>query len=129
MPGYDQIRTDVTLPQNESVTKAFTLEHTQAWKDSTEKVKKARYRRGRWVRRIGFGTLAIGFGAAGYYFNSKTSEYFDLYTNKQWDTSNNNSRPDYNVYWDNAEVNRKRRNAAYVAAGVCAAALGVSIRF
>jgi hypothetical protein len=128
LASYEPIRTNLTLPQNETVTKEYTLEHTKAWKDSTAAAKDARYRKIRWVRRIGFGSLAIGLGAAGIYFNDRANYYYDTYKHLQWDTSTN-ATPDYDSYWQWTEKSRNRRNAAYILSGLCATGFAISIRF
>jgi len=63
MPGYISIREPVSIFLDSNAVFNFTLEHTQAWKDSIAAAGAKKKKAFKWARRITFGVGALGAGA------------------------------------------------------------------
>jgi hypothetical protein len=124
LDNYSDIVETLQLSKGHSLNKHFVLEHTKDYLDSISAVKKARYRRFRWKRRIFFGALAAGFSGAGVYFNGRSSEYYDAYmANSGYDVEA------HGAAWKKVEDAYKQRNTMYIISGVFCIGLAVSIPF
>jgi hypothetical protein len=83
-----------------------------------------KYRHGRQVRRITFGVLAAGSGAAGILFQIRSAK---LYNDYKADRSYDIAQHDED--WQSVTNAEKKRNVFYALAGVFAAAFAISIPF
>ena len=98
----------------------FTLEPLKEYLEAKEN----RGEKFKWIRRIAFGSLAVGFGAAGLYYNNEVKIYYDKYNDYK---SLNTLVHDEN--WDKVEENKKTRNIMYSVSISCAALFVISIPF
>lgn len=134
---YEDLKRNITIVKNTTAEEVYSFRHTKPYRDSVAKYF-LRKNHSQNVRRIAFGVLAAGLGAAGYYFNWKAEknikEYNDIAAQyKKVTTGNVDIIPDlknrYNAAYKDADENITRRNWFYgfgigFLAGFC-----VSIRF
>ena len=122
LPGYASVSESIAIDKGSVVNRQYALLHSQAWLDSVAAIKLAKYKKGRWKRRIMFGLLAAGCGGVGAYFNQAAD-------NAHADYSNLNPGSDFDSQWKKVETDRTTRNVLYSVAGVFAAAFIISIPF
>lgn len=120
LKNYKEVIENIATLKNKTISKEFILAPFKEYVES----KKNRKKSFRLIRRIAFGSLAVGFSAAGMYYNNEVKIYYDKYNDYK---SYNTLVHDEN--WDKVEENKKTRNVMYSLSGCCAALFVISIPF
>ncbi|MBN1758193.1 MAG: PEGA domain-containing protein [Chitinispirillaceae bacterium] len=125
LDSYAPARAALDIENNKHHQREFTLERSQAWKDSVGLFQKQRfYRKWRWVRRVAFGTGAVLAGGLGMYYDAQTSDAYDKYME-----TTEYDRAVHNANWNATEEKARARNFWYGMAGVLGAGCLISIPF
>jgi hypothetical protein len=123
-PTYKDASDSISVLKGQLIEKQYTLTHTKAFLDSIAITEKAAHLKWRWVRRIGFGSLAVGSGVAGLLCNSLSEKRYDKYmANTSFDD------PQHAADWESITNTQKTRNVLYILACVFGAATVASIPF
>ena len=120
LKNHKEVIENIAILKNKTISKEFILEPLKEYAED----KKNRKERFKWIRRIAFGSLALGFGAAGIYYNNEVKIYYDKYNDYK---SYNSVIHDEN--WDKVEENKKTRNIMYSLSGCCVALFVISVPF
>ena len=76
-PTYNPLTQNIEVERNKVDSLTFKLEHTTAFLDSVKKATKHERFRAKFARQMVLGCLAAGFGATGYYFNTRAQKSID----------------------------------------------------
>lgn len=133
---YALVERTVTLHKGKLTELSIDLVRSEAFKDSVKTVQKAKKSTSQLIRKIGFGILAAGIGAAGVVTNFQVSD--DIKTrDKAYDRYlAAESQDAADDAWNDAEKRQEaldsstlKRNVFYGLAGACVVGFGVSFFF
>jgi PEGA domain/Curli production assembly/transport component CsgG len=115
---YKDVTEQVVLAKGDTKKLSFNLAHT----DEFLKLQKRKKQNVIWSFRGGFGAAALGFCAAGVYYNKKFNDYDRTY-------SSITTIGDHSAEWNNVQTAENRRNLMYSLAGVCSGAFVITLFF
>ncbi|MFH0920883.1 MAG: PEGA domain-containing protein [Fibrobacterota bacterium] len=134
LPGYTTLNETVAVARDTAISRPFAFSRSKAWLDSVEAYKVAKYKHGRMVRRIVFGSIAAALAGTGYVFDTRVSAAKDDQDKIQdeyrastggFDTY----EPRFNSAGNRASDNATTRNILYGVAGAFGLGFAISIPF
>lgn len=126
---YQAVKEQITVRLGTMVSRDYKLKYTREHIDAARGGESRSGRGGRTARRIVFGALTLGCGAAAYAFESKARGAYDEYAESDYFGPEEGRGGFYDELWAPVQKNMRRRNVLYAAAGISALGLGISIFF